>query len=164
MKVKVKSLSRVWVVATPWSVAHQAPLSIGFSRQKTGVCCHFLLQGISPTQGLNLPYNLPYCRKMLYSLSHQGTSYSIVNNILQFLSSCYYYIVVIVFTWMEHVEWSSKHQHQKLKNEGVWRKTQRQYWSPLLSKLWMLLIIENATYNKYMQSCWKVTAKLEVRI
>ena len=33
-KVKVKSLSRVWLLATPWTVAHQAPLSMGFSRQE----------------------------------------------------------------------------------------------------------------------------------
>ena len=31
---KVKSLSRVRLFATPWSVAHQAPLSMGFSRQE----------------------------------------------------------------------------------------------------------------------------------
>ena len=28
----------------PWTVAHQAPPSMGFSRQSTGVGCHFLLQ------------------------------------------------------------------------------------------------------------------------
>ena len=33
-KVKVKSFSRVWLVATPWTAAHQAPLSMGFSRQE----------------------------------------------------------------------------------------------------------------------------------
>ena len=32
-KVKVKSLSRVRLFATPWTVAYQAPLSMGFSRQ-----------------------------------------------------------------------------------------------------------------------------------
>ena len=32
--VKVKSLSRVWLLATPWTVAHQAPPSMGFSRQE----------------------------------------------------------------------------------------------------------------------------------
>ena len=32
--VKVKSLSRVRLFATPWTVAHQAPLSMGFSRHK----------------------------------------------------------------------------------------------------------------------------------
>ena len=34
MEVKVKSLSRVQLFATPWSVAHQAPQSMVFSRQE----------------------------------------------------------------------------------------------------------------------------------
>ena len=33
-KVKVKSLSRVRLLMTPWTAAHQAPLSMGFSRQE----------------------------------------------------------------------------------------------------------------------------------
>ena len=33
-KVKVKSLSRVWLLGTPWTAAHQAPPSMGFSRQQ----------------------------------------------------------------------------------------------------------------------------------
>ena len=33
-KVKVKSLSRVRLFATPWTVAYQAPPSMGFSRQE----------------------------------------------------------------------------------------------------------------------------------
>ena len=33
-KVKVKSLSHVRPSATPWTAAHQAPLSMGFSRQE----------------------------------------------------------------------------------------------------------------------------------
>ena len=32
-KVKVKSLSRVWLLATLWIAAHQAPPSMGLSRQ-----------------------------------------------------------------------------------------------------------------------------------
>ena len=32
-KVRVKSLSRVWLLAIPWTTAYQAPLSMGFSRQ-----------------------------------------------------------------------------------------------------------------------------------
>ena len=34
VKVKVKSLSRVRHFATPWTVAYQASLSMGFSRQE----------------------------------------------------------------------------------------------------------------------------------
>ena len=33
-EVKVKSLSRVRLLATPWTAAHQAPPSMGFSRQE----------------------------------------------------------------------------------------------------------------------------------
>ena len=33
-KVKVKPFSRVWLLATPWTAAYQAPLSMGFSRQE----------------------------------------------------------------------------------------------------------------------------------
>ena len=33
-KVKGKSLSCVWLFATPWTAAYQVPLSMGFSRQE----------------------------------------------------------------------------------------------------------------------------------
>ena len=33
-KVKVKSLSHVWLLATPWTAAYQASPSMGFSRQE----------------------------------------------------------------------------------------------------------------------------------
>ena len=33
-KVKAKSLSHVWLLGTPWTVAYQAPPSMGFSRQE----------------------------------------------------------------------------------------------------------------------------------
>ena len=41
-KVKVKSLSRFWLLATPWTGAYQAPPSMGFSRQEylSGVPSH----------------------------------------------------------------------------------------------------------------------------
>ena len=45
--------------------------------RNTGVGCHFLLQGIFPTQGLNL--GLLHCRQMLYHLSHQGSPCNVCN-------------------------------------------------------------------------------------
>ena len=45
-----------------------------FPGKSTGVGCHFLLQGIFPTQGSNP--GLPHCRQTLYHLSHQGKRYS----------------------------------------------------------------------------------------
>ena len=44
-----------------------------FPGRSAGVGCHFLLQGIFPTQGLNP--GLPHCRQMCYHLSHQGSHY-----------------------------------------------------------------------------------------
>ena len=67
---KAKSLSRVRLFATPWTVAHQSPPSMEFFRQEYWSGCHFLLQGIFPTRGSNL--GLPHCRQTLYRLSHQG--------------------------------------------------------------------------------------------
>ena len=55
-------------LVTPWNVACQAPLSLDFPGKNTGMGCNFLLQGIFPTQELNL--GLLYCRQILYHLSY----------------------------------------------------------------------------------------------
>ena len=46
--------SHVQFFVTLWTVTHQAPLSMGFCRENTGVSYHAVLQGIFPTQGSNL--------------------------------------------------------------------------------------------------------------
>ena len=66
----MNSLSRVRLFATPWTVAHQAPPSMAFSRQEYWSGLPFLLQGIFPTQGLNP--GLPHSGQTLYHLRHQG--------------------------------------------------------------------------------------------
>ena len=43
MKVKVKSLSRVRLFVTPWTVAYQAPPSMGFSRQEYEIRRHLFI-------------------------------------------------------------------------------------------------------------------------
>ena len=50
----VKSLSHVRLFVTPGTVAHQAPQSMGFSRQGYWSGLPIPLQGIFLTQGLNL--------------------------------------------------------------------------------------------------------------
>ena len=52
-------------------VAHQAPLSMGFSRQEHGMGCHFLSQGIFLTQGSNL--HLLHWQVDSLPVSHQGS-------------------------------------------------------------------------------------------
>ena len=51
-------------LATPWTIACWSPLYMEFSRKEYGVGCHFLLQGILLTKGLNP--GLLYCRQILY--------------------------------------------------------------------------------------------------
>ena len=51
--VCVQSLSHVRLFVTPWTVVHQAPLSMGFSRQDHWSGLPFPLPGIFITQGWN---------------------------------------------------------------------------------------------------------------
>ena len=57
-KVKVKSLGRVRLVATPWTAAYQAPLSMGFSRQEYWI---------------GVPLSFPFCCFLLFLyIDHWG--------------------------------------------------------------------------------------------
>ena len=61
-KVKVKLLSPLGLLATPWTVAYQAPPSMGFSRQEYWSM---------------LPFSSPlHCRQILYCLSHHQSPQS----------------------------------------------------------------------------------------
>ena len=64
-------LSHVQLFATPWTVAHQAPLSMEFSRQEyySGLPCPS--PGDLPNPGLS------HCRQILYHLSHQESPYTV---------------------------------------------------------------------------------------
>ena len=62
-KKTVKSLSSVRPFASPWTVAHHAPPSMGFSRQEYWSGLHFFLQGIFLTQRSNP--GLLHCRQTL---------------------------------------------------------------------------------------------------
>ena len=50
----MKSLSHVQLFATPWTVAYQAPLSMGFSRQEYWSGLPFPSPGDLPNPGIKL--------------------------------------------------------------------------------------------------------------
>ena len=52
LKVKVKLLSHVQLLATPWTVAYQAPPSMGFSRQEYWSGLPFSSPGGLPNPGI----------------------------------------------------------------------------------------------------------------
>ena len=77
--VCVRALSHVWLFVTPWIVACQAPWN--FPGKNTGVKCHFLLQGIFLTQGLN-PSFLCFLHWQADSLPlpYLGSPWTVSNN------------------------------------------------------------------------------------
>ena len=92
---RLSCFSRVWLFATPWTVAHQAPLSMGFSRQEywSGLPCpppgdlpNPGIKPASPATSVSQVGSLP--------LSHQGSP----NNCIpspQFNS--YYFVMFVLF-------------------------------------------------------------------
>ena len=70
MKVKVKSLSLVWLFAIPWTVTYQAPPSLGFSRQEHWSGLPFPSPGNLPKPGIE-PRSPAL--QTLYLLSYQGS-------------------------------------------------------------------------------------------
>ena len=75
LKVKVQFLSCVVLFAILWTVAGQAPLSMGFSRQEywSGLPCPPPRDLPEPGRFSRLNPGLQYCRWILYHLSHQGS-------------------------------------------------------------------------------------------
>ena len=80
--VCVHALSCVWFFATTWTVAYQAPLSLGLSRQEYWRGLPFPSPEDLPDQGLNL--GLLHCRQFLYPLSYREDPLHSISIILQY--------------------------------------------------------------------------------
>ena len=81
-KVKVKPLSHVWLFATPWTEAYQAPPSMGFSRQEYW-------------SGLLLP-------SPSQDMFHCNTD----NNKWQYRYSLIRLVLWIIFQWVKWLHWA----------------------------------------------------------
>ena len=68
--VIVQSLSCVQFFATPWTAAHQAPLSMEFSRKEYFSGLPFPFPGAPPSPGIKPASS---ALQILYPLSHQGS-------------------------------------------------------------------------------------------
>ena len=92
--------------------AHQAPLSMGFSRQEpTGVGCHCLLQGIFPTQGSNLHLlRLLLSRQIFLPLSHLGPECNWLPQWLGSNESTYQCRRRVFGPWVRKIPWRRKWQ------------------------------------------------------
>ena len=93
----MKSLSRVRLSVTPWTVAHQAPPSMGFSKQEywSGLPC--APPGDCPTPGTE-PASYVSCidRQVLYHWCHFVT-WPIFSCMLSTFSIKFFSLLIIVF-------------------------------------------------------------------
>ena len=73
-KVKVKSLSYVWPSETPWTAAHKAPPSMGFSRQEywSGLPLPFLRQELGTYNSTHFDRWRVWSCKTAFSLQVQA--------------------------------------------------------------------------------------------
>ena len=72
--MKVKSLSRVRLLATPWTVAYQASPSMGFSRQEHWSGLLFPSPGDLPDPGIE---PVSSALQILYHLGHQANPHRV---------------------------------------------------------------------------------------
>ena len=99
-KVRVKSLSHVQLLTTPWTAAHQAPLSMGFSRQE-------YWSGLplpSPMPAL-VPPNFKSSTKLFFH-TIELKSYSALGSLQALRGHC-----TIIITKCIHLYWRIKQRH-----------------------------------------------------
>ena len=90
----LRCFSHILLFATPWTIARQAPLSMGSPGKNTGVGCHALLQGNFPTQESNLCILLsPVLQADSLLLSHCGSPNPTTEEYLHYDISLLTYII-----------------------------------------------------------------------
>ena len=101
-EVKWESLSCVLLFLTPWTVAHKAPLSMGFSRQEYRSGLPFPFTGYLPdilyTHGLNL--SLLHCRQILNHLRHH--QFSEIVHLVVYHQTCFEPLLFYQFIKIVH--------------------------------------------------------------
>ena len=82
-KVKVKSLSRVQLLATPWTAAYQAPPSMDFPGKSAGAGCPCLLRQsghVSPNMsGTSMPLSCRSCSSSLQEVKPSAVLFPRLN-------------------------------------------------------------------------------------
>ena len=85
---------------TPWTVALQPPLSMGFSRQEFWSGFHALFQGIFLTQRSNLHLPSPALQVNSLQLSHRGSPEMALYNLLNIYVCVCMCVCVCVCVWV----------------------------------------------------------------
>ena len=81
LKMKVKSFSRIWLSATQWTVAHQAPMSMGFSRQEYWTGLPFPSSGGLPNPGIQVGSPTLRADSLLFWVTRESWHYVLGNTL-----------------------------------------------------------------------------------
>ena len=84
LKVKVKSVSRIPLFATPWTVAYEAPPSMEFSRQEYQSAISFSRGSSQSRDRIRVSCTVS---RRFYRLSHQGSNHRQFHQILKLHTS-----------------------------------------------------------------------------
>ena len=103
--VHAKSLSHVQLFVTPWTVAHQAPLSMGFSRQEYWSGLPFLTPGDLPDPGIK-----PLSPSLAGGFFTTSATWEAFDSLIYHLSPCLLPILGYRTTW---VDASPEHKAEK---------------------------------------------------
>ena len=142
----MKSLSRVQLFATPWTVAYQAPRSMWFSGQEYWRGCHFLLQGIFPTQVLNP--GLPQCRQTLLPSEVPGKPLRLnTNSFSRFPQPCRIWLLFITLTASSTTFWFLCFCHSGLSSLNM---SCLPLWFPLLSPFFFPVFKWEASHHSVL--------------
>ena len=104
-KVKVKSFSHFWLLATLWTIAYQAPLSMGFSRQENWVA---MPSSRESSQSSNRSW--ASCTEgrffTIWAMPDSGLCPRIIYIYLIFIFTLFYFTILYRFcytlTWIHH--------------------------------------------------------------
>ena len=95
--MKVKSLSRIQLFVTPWTVAYRASPSMEFSRQEYWSGLPFTPPGDLPNPGIEP--GLLHCRQTLYCLSHQESIRTYITYKSEYLLMAFCCSFIYQITW-----------------------------------------------------------------
>ena len=144
-EVKLKSLSHVWLFATPWTPWNSPS-------QNTGVGSHSLLKGIFQTQGSDL--NLLHCRQILHHLNNQGSPWSRFTGCKN--RSWRWHIVHYIVASLQHMYLKFWNMNLELKFKTIyWLMHLSSFSSMIESKFLILCEIVMAKVK-----CWFPTAQI----
>ena len=95
--LKVKSLSCFWLFATPWTIAYQAPPSVGFSRQEYWSGLPFPSPGDLPNTGIEP--GSPALQADALPSEPPGKPLLVYKNTINFwmLQHCLIYLLILAF-------------------------------------------------------------------